>query len=439
MQLFTSLYSLLPSSRTYLVKGGLSSSAAAYILIGCFLGGVVGIQLSSRLIHLFIPSHVIDCDHTRDNFHDEGTDGSSQRDQDSSYGSGCYNEDTPLLHRPLEVEGPGRPSDRSIADQVRYSAPKAPLQARLKHQITTLVSRHSTMCDGDDSCYGYTKPCAKERLPARPGCSSDAMTKQAISSSTPHPSTPQEPAENPDARLAYDVSNSFADADSEEESNKARQTGRSPEEIMQKDAQADPKSTSRVNTMQRGVSVDLERGHALPGEGNPAEGSGHHHHVPSNAFLSIGLQTSAAIALHKLPEGFITFATNHVNPSLGLAVFLALFIHNITEGFAMSLPLFLAFESRFKAIFWSSLLGGVSQPLGAGIAAIWLQTAGERELAPGERLYGAMFAVTAGIMTSVALQLFSESLELTRDSKGLCIAFAFVGMGILGLSFALTA
>lgn len=120
----------------------------------------------------------------------------------------------------------------------------------------------------------------------------------------------------------------------------------------------------------------------------------HHHHVPTNAFMSIGLQTSIAIALHKLPEGFITYATNHANSRLGFAVFMALFIHNITEGFAMALPLYLAIGSRWKAMFWSSLLGGFSQPLGAGVAALWFKLAGKGNMAPGEGVYGAMFAIT---------------------------------------------
>ncbi|MCJ1469048.1 hypothetical protein MMC07_007680 [Pseudocyphellaria aurata] len=164
----------------------------------------------------------------------------------------------------------------------------------------------------------------------------------------------------------------------------------------------------------------------------------HHHHVPTNAFLAIGLQTSIAIALHKLPEGFITFATNHANPQLGFSVFMALFIHNITEGFAMALPLFLALKSRWKAMFWSSLLGGISQPLGAGVAALWFKLAGRNDMAPGDTVYGCMFAITAGVMTSVALQLFAESIGFTHNQP-LCIAFVFLGMGILGFSFALTA
>lgn len=171
----------------------------------------------------------------------------------------------------------------------------------------------------------------------------------------------------------------------------------------------------------------------------PKPGDTHHHHVPQNAFLSIGLQTSLAIALHKLPEGFITYATNHANPTLGLTVFLALFIHNIVEGFAMALPLYLALSSRWKAIFWSSLLGGISQPAGAGLAALWIWGSGHDQVqGPSWGVYGGMFAATAGVMTAVALQLFSEGLALTHR-RGAGISFAVIGMGLMGLSFALTA
>lgn len=93
-------------------------------------------------------------------------------------------------------------------------------------------------------------------------------------------------------------------------------------------------------------------------------------------------------------------------------------------------------------MFWSALLGGVSQPLGAGVAALWFKIAkrraGEGEGEPGDLVYGIMFAVTSGIMAMVSLQLLGESLELTHSRK-LCFASAFVGMGILGLSSALTA
>lgn len=104
----------------------------------------------------------------------------------------------------------------------------------------------------------------------------------------------------------------------------------------------------------------------------------------------------------------------------------------------MALPLYLAINNRIKAMLISFVLGGLSQPLGAGVAAIWFAAAGKGKFEPDESVYGGMFAVTAGIMASVALQLFQESLSLAH-SKGLCLVGAFAGMTILGISSALTA
>jgi ZIP family zinc transporter len=162
----------------------------------------------------------------------------------------------------------------------------------------------------------------------------------------------------------------------------------------------------------------------------------HHHHVPTKPFLSIGLQTVIAITLHKLPEGFITYSTNHANPSLGFNVFMALFVHNIVEGFTMALPLFMALDSRLKAMAWTSLLGGLSQPLGAGIAVLMFKITKRSDITINEVTYACLFAVTAGIMTSVALQLFVESLSINHN-RNMSIVCAFLGMLLLGLSNAL--
>jgi len=164
-----------------------------------------------------------------------------------------------------------------------------------------------------------------------------------------------------------------------------------------------------------------------------AQNHQHHHHVHNNAFLSLGLQTSIAITLHKFPEGFITYATNHANPDLGLNVFTALFVHNITEGFALALPLYMALGSRLRAMLWASLLGGLSQPAGAGIAALWFHLAQRTEMRLDETVYACLFSVTAGIMVSVALELFVESLSLNHN-RNLSIFCAFIGMVVLGLS-----
>lgn len=318
------------------------------------------------------------------------------------------------------------------------------LQTRLTSRVSTLVTRAKASCDEGGPCYGYSDPCGKEcfkaitRNPTRVSTRllSSGLVRQPTlrrSATTPYSQATQAPLEGLPEESDSIFSNSM-DRLGSSHSHKEVSLGRSDH----------PSSSSRPNGTGRPSTAggDLEGGsqkRGLSSSADPTDPSqAHHHHVPTNAFLSIGLQTSIAIALHKLPEGFITYATNHANPRLGFAVFMALFIHNITEGFAMALPLYLALGSRWKAMFWSSLLGGISQPLGAGIAAFWFHVAGRGDRAPGERVYGCMFAVTAGVMTSVALQLFTESLSLTHN-RNLCVAFAFIGMGILGISFALTA
>ena len=100
-------------------------------------------------------------------------------------------------------------------------------------------------------------------------------------------------------------------------------------------------------------------------------------------------------------QGFITYTTNHANPALGFSVFVALFIHNIAEGFAMALPLFLAMQSRTKAVIWASLLGGLSQPAGAVIA--WLTIRG-RDYDLNTAAYGILFSITC-TCNSFPLQL----------------------------------
>lgn len=160
---------------------------------------------------------------------------------------------------------------------------------------------------------------------------------------------------------------------------------------------------------------------------------GHSEDIQEISFLQIGLQSSIAIALHKIPEGFIIFSANQVDANLGLATFVTLFIHNLMEGFTMSLSLYMALRSRTRAVFWALLIGCGSQPLGAAMAIIWFKTGGDAR----KDLYGGLFAVTAGVMISLAFSLYSEALVLTLRSAW-CSWFVFLGMAIISSTFAWT-
>lgn len=365
---------MLPSAQKSLHKAGISKNSAAFMTIGCFLAGAVGIQLLSRVLHRFIPSDVVDCHHEHD------TEGEEQQRRP---------ETTPLLDK----QGKAKSIHECEEVEAQRHPPRRPgLPKRRPSRLSTFMTGAKTSCDLGGPCYGYGELCGQECM--------------KIANRSPI---------RADGRRSHSWNSNPRDSLRHTQSTSACTTRRAPDH--------------QNNTAENAASSDPSTAHDSPS---------HHHHVPNNAFLAIGVQTSIAIALHKLPEGFITYATNHANPALGFSVFLALCIHNITDGFVMALPLYLAISRRGQAILWSALLGGASQPLGAAIAALWLKLAGSGRLRPGDGAYGVMFAITAGVLASVALQLYSESLTLTHN-RHVCTAFAFVGMAVLGLTYALTA
>ncbi|KAK9486571.1 Zinc/iron permease [Lipomyces starkeyi] len=170
---------------------------------------------------------------------------------------------------------------------------------------------------------------------------------------------------------------------------------------------------------------------------NGADPTGPTVHVPSTAFadmLSIGLQTSLAISLHKIPEGFITFATSYANPELGLSVFIALAIHNFIEGFTIAFPLYLALGSRWMALGAAFVLGGLSQPAGALIG--WLVFGGQQPETEGSMVYGVLFGIVGGFLTIIALQMFATAVNFSRKPN-VCINWAFAGIVLVGIAISL--
>ncbi|KAL1623298.1 Zinc transporter [Neofusicoccum ribis] len=413
VMLFSSLYSMLPSAKNSLQKGGHSPKAAAWILIACFLGGVIGIQLVSRVIHQFMPSHIVDCDHT----HGDEESAKQDHDFDKTTGSGSHEHENGLpkyqgqQHLGVPNSGAGSldasahsdmfNSTESFHPPKNYPPARRPsFPAQLVHKASQIMTKTKAQCDEIGPCHGYTDPCGSECfkiIQARGGTRAPVHTwprqpGMSRSVTTPHNSTtPNSNAVLSERQPLLSHRSEHADGDYRTLSPAAPQGNAN--------GSSKPRSTRSTYSTYSAHDHHDEHDHHDHHENhdhhghedhdhshhNHAEQSHHHHHVPTNAFMSIGLQTSLAIALHKLPEGFITYATNHANPQLGFAVFLALFIHNITEGFAMALPLYLAINSRWKAMVISSILGGASQPLGAGVAALWFRIAGRTGIGePGE-------------------------------------------------------
>ncbi|RDA84196.1 hypothetical protein CP532_0257 [Ophiocordyceps camponoti-leonardi (nom. inval.)] len=490
VMLFSSLFSMLPESKEYLTHDeGWNDQRAGFVMMACFCAGFFGIQAVSRLLHQYMPSHVVDCNHSHAETEAQ-PDGRLSR-RWSSVGRADRRHSRPSSARPASKNGPrpseatpllaktdGEPPQFVVTDQSVGSASRGrtttttttaesalsrrPSMYHVQKRVMSFVKDTKCGCDEEGLCYGYTDPCGQE-------CFKHLSTKR----SSRHPTTlrtttglfpdhhdgvePVSPLFRTSRAASREPLDGTGQRDDDEDPldqhlnpnahqhhqhHHDRHENHHHHHDHDHDDCADNDHDHAHNHDHdhnhdadvRRVSLEREDGDS---DDDDTEAQ-HHHHVPTNAFLSIGLQTSIAIALHKFPEGFITYATNHANPALGFNVFMALFVHNITEGFALALPLYMALGSRWRAMLWSALLGGLSQPMGAAIAALWFRLASRTHLTPNAVAYACLFAATAGIMVSVALQLFVESLSLNHD-RNLCIFFGFLGMVLMGFSNALFA
>jgi ZIP family zinc transporter len=74
--------------------------------------------------------------------------------------------------------------------------------------------------------------------------------------------------------------------------------------------------------------------------------------------------SQSGITIHNFPEGMITFASAATGDILlGIIIAIAVAIHNIPEGIAVSVPILDVTGSRRKA-FTYSYLSGVAEPFG---------------------------------------------------------------------------
>ena len=98
------------------------------------------------------------------------------------------------------------------------------------------------------------------------------------------------------------------------------------------------------------------------------------------------------------------FVSNQASEKLGWAIAAAMSIHNLTEGFMIALPLYLALKSRTAAFGWAALLGGLSQPIGALLGLLLMRNIdSDKE----NLMFGTTFAVVSGMMTLITIQVTS--------------------------------
>jgi len=139
-----------------------------------------------------------------------------------------------------------------------------------------------------------------------------------------------------------------------------------------------------------------------------------------------GMLVAFGIGIHNFPEGMATFAGALKDVNLGVAIAVAIAIHNIPEGLAVSAPIYAATGSRGKAFLWS-FLSGVSEPVGAALAALVLTPF----LTPA--LLGWVVAAVAGIMVVIALDELVPAAK-AYGSEHTPIVGVIVGMVVMAVS-----
>lgn len=112
-----------------------------------------------------------------------------------------------------------------------------------------------------------------------------------------------------------------------------------------------------------------------------------------------------------------------------VAIFVAIAIHNIPEGIAVSAPIFFATGNRKRA-FGISFLSGITEPVGALIGYLILMPFFN------DVIFGILFAAVAGIMVFIAIE---ELLPMAREyeKSKITIIGVVLGMMIMALSLLL--
>jgi len=139
-----------------------------------------------------------------------------------------------------------------------------------------------------------------------------------------------------------------------------------------------------------------------------------------------GILVALALAIHNFPEGIAAFSSAMYDISIAIPIIIAIAIHNIPEGIAVSVPIYHATGSRRKA-FWMSLLSGLTEPLGALIAYLFLMPFWSPVL------NGIIMVAVAGIMVYISL----DELLPTAEKYGkhhVSISGLIAGMAFMALS-----
>ena len=141
----------------------------------------------------------------------------------------------------------------------------------------------------------------------------------------------------------------------------------------------------------------------------------------------MGVAVALALVIHNFPEGIATFTAAITGGfSIAIPITVAIAIHNIPEGIAVSVPIYHATGNKRKA-FWYSFLSGLAEPLGALIAFLFLMPFWS------PFINGIVMAAVAGIMVYISLDELLPTAEKYGEHH-LSISGLIAGMIMMALS-----
>lgn len=117
-------------------------------------------------------------------------------------------------------------------------------------------------------------------------------------------------------------------------------------------------------------------------------------HITDPGLLKTGLLLTVGITIHNIPEGIAVGAGYMHQPQFGVFIAMAILLHNIPEGIATALPLCKSGVCRWDS-FRAAALSGLSEPLGALVASIFLTSF--------SALIPAALAFAGGVMVFITL------------------------------------
>lgn len=174
----------------------------------------------------------------------------------------------------------------------------------------------------------------------------------------------------------------------------------------------------------------------VPHSINPSEIEGRESDMTSdersarNKLMRSGVLIGFVLALHNLPEGMSTFLASYQNLSMGLTLAVAIAIHNIPEGIAVAAPVYAATKSR-KQAFWWATLSGLTEPIGALVALLLINT-----MIPPTYL-GALYGLVAGMMVFIAIDELLPAARRYQTSLYQTIYGTVIGMAAVAISMIL--